>query len=104
MCVIVLALFALHGQRFFRNSKDHAHVRRNSVENCREFYRRRETLWKGFDFTALLPVAKRVWTVSTRCEPRQTRISDATQRAVIALVVLNFDPKPVLAGWQIIRP
>jgi len=56
MCVIVRALFVLHGQRFFRNSKDHAHERRNSVENCREFYRRRETLWKGFDLKSATPI------------------------------------------------
>jgi hypothetical protein len=32
------------------------------------------------------------------------KIDAATQKAVIALVVLTFDTKPVLAGWQIIRP
>src|SRR6266404_8272380 len=58
MCVIVLALFALHGQRSFHNSKDHAHERRNSVENCREFYRRRETLRKGFDSKSATPIRK----------------------------------------------
>ena len=33
MCAIMLALFVLRRWRFFRDSKYHAHERRNSVEN-----------------------------------------------------------------------